>query len=123
MAINFRSNTIIKNLRVGPLSGGGNGGGGGSSEPSYLAVGAFQANGAKGEAYIYDATDYSTTPTKLAPSELETGDKFGISVAATSNQIVVGAFSDDDLGSSAGAVYVYDELTYLLLLQNLHHPV
>ena len=29
MAINFRSNTIIKNLRVGPLSGGGNGGGGG----------------------------------------------------------------------------------------------
>jgi len=27
MAINFRSNTIIKNLRVGPLSGGGNGGG------------------------------------------------------------------------------------------------
>jgi len=31
MAINFRSNTIIKNLRVGPLSGGGNGGGGGGS--------------------------------------------------------------------------------------------
>jgi len=27
MAINFRSNTIIKNLRVGPLSGGGGGGG------------------------------------------------------------------------------------------------
>ena len=27
MAINFRSNTIISNLRVGPLSGGGNGGG------------------------------------------------------------------------------------------------
>ena len=31
MAINFRSNTVIKNLRVGPLSGGGNGGGGGIS--------------------------------------------------------------------------------------------
>jgi len=29
MAINFRSNTIVKNLRVGPLSGGGEGGGGG----------------------------------------------------------------------------------------------
>ena len=29
MAINFRSNTIVKNLRVGPLSGGGVGGGGG----------------------------------------------------------------------------------------------
>jgi len=111
MAINFRSNTIIKNLRVGPLSGGGGnggGGGGGSSEPSYLAVGAFQANGTRGAAYIYDATNYSTTPTKLAPSELETGDKFGISVAATSNQIIVGAYFDDDQGSQAGAVYVYD---------------
>ena len=31
MAINFRSNTIIKNLRVGPLSGGGGEGGGGGS--------------------------------------------------------------------------------------------
>ena len=29
MAINFRSNTIIRNLSIGPLSGGGNGGGGG----------------------------------------------------------------------------------------------
>ena len=29
MAINFRSNTIIRNLSIGPLSGGGEGGGGG----------------------------------------------------------------------------------------------
>jgi hypothetical protein len=37
MAINFRSNTVIRNLSIGPLSGGGGegGGGGGSSEPSY----------------------------------------------------------------------------------------
>ena len=53
MAINFRSNTVIKNLSIGPLSGGGNGGGGGgSSEPSYLAVGAYGVNNSAGAAYI-----------------------------------------------------------------------
>ena len=109
MAINFRSNTIISNLRVGPLSGGGNGGGGGgSSEPSYLAVGAQGVNSYAGAAYVFDATDYTATPTKLAPSGLNASDQFGNSVAATSNQIVVGAQGDDDLGNSAGAVYVYD---------------
>ena len=108
MAINFRSNTIIKNLRVGPLSGGGNGGGGGSSEPSFLAVGASRVNSYTGAAYVYDATDYSATPTKLAPSELDAADFFGNSIAATSNHIVVGAYQDDDQGNSAGAVYVYD---------------
>ena len=109
MAINFRSNTIIRNLSIGPLSGGGNGGGGGgSSEPSYLVVGAYGANTYAGAAYIYDATNYSATPTKLAPSGLGEYDQFGFSVAATSNQIVVGAFADDDQGNNAGAVYVYD---------------
>jgi len=107
MAINFRSNTIIKNLRVGPLSGGG-GGGGGSSEPSYLAVGAYGVNSGAGAAYVFDATDYSIAPTKLTPSGLEANDNFGYSIAATSNQIVAGAWSDDDQGTNAGAVYVYD---------------
>jgi hypothetical protein len=110
MAINFRSNTTISNLRIGPLSGGGGegGGGGGSSEPSYLAVGAIGVNSERGAVYVYDATDYSTSPTKLVPSGLDAYDWFGKSVAATSNHIVVGAHGDDDQGSDAGAVYVYD---------------
>jgi len=105
MAINFRSNTIIKNLRVGPLSGGGNGGGGGSSEPSFLAVGAYGVNSYAGTAYVFDATDYTATPTKLTPSDIVDYDQFGKSIAATSNQIVVGAFA---VSSNTGAVYVYD---------------
>jgi len=109
MAINFRSNTIIKNLRVGPLSGGGNGGGGGgSSEPSYLAVGAYGVNSGTGAAYVFDATDYSATPTKLVPTGLSTGGSLGWSITATSNQIVIGAPYDNANGSIAGAVYVYD---------------
>jgi hypothetical protein len=110
MAINFRSNTVIRNLSIGPLSGGGGegGGGGGSSEPSYLAVGAYGVNTYAGAAYIYDVTDYSATPTKLVPSDIDAGDNFGYSIAATSNQIVVGAWNADNPGAGAGATYVYD---------------
>ena len=108
MGINFRSNTIIKNLRVGPLSGGGNGGGGGSIESSYLAVGANGVNSSAGAVYVFDANNLSATPTKLAPSGLDASDYFGGSVTATSNHIVVGATGDDDQASYAGAVYVYD---------------
>ena len=105
MAINFRSNTIIKNLRVGPLSGGGNGGGGDSSEPSYLAVGAYGVNSNTGTAYIYDATNYSATPTRITPSGLSSGHKFAQSIAVTSDQIVISAHGDN---ADRGAIYVYD---------------
>ena len=108
MGLILNTSTVIRNLSIGPLSGGGNGGGGGSSEPSYLAVGAFGVNSRAGAAYICDATNYSATPTKLAPSGLGEYDYYGYSVAATSNQIVVGVPFDDDQGGDAGAVYVYD---------------
>ena len=109
MAINIH-NLRVSNMTVGPLSGGGGegGGGGGSSEPSYLAVGAIGVSSEAGAAYIYDATNYSATPTKLVPSGLNASDNFGISIAATSNQILVGAKFDDDQGFNAGAAYVYD---------------
>ena len=109
MGLILKNNTVIRNLSIGPLSGGGNGGGGGgSSEPSYLAVGAFGVNSLAGAAYIFDATNYSSSPTKLEPSGLDNSDYFGYSVTATSNQIIVGAYYDDDQADGAGAVYVYD---------------
>ena len=109
MGLILNTSTVIRNLSIGPLSGGGNGGGGGgSSEPSYLAVGARGANSYAGAAYIYDATNYSATPTKLAPSGLGSYHDFGYSVAATSNQIVVGAYLNDRTEINTGAVYVYD---------------
>ena len=65
MGLIVNTSTVIRNLSIGPLSGGGNGGGGGgSSEPSYLAVGAQGVNSYAGAAYIYDATNYSATPPK-----------------------------------------------------------
>jgi len=108
MAINVHK-LRVSNMTVGPLSGGGNGGGGGgSSEPSYLAVGAYGVNSGAGAAYVFDATNYSAAPTKLAPSGLDASDNFGLAIAASSNHIVVGAYQDDDQYSNAGAVYVYD---------------
>ena len=108
MGLIVNTSTVIRNLSIGPLSGGGNGGGEGSSEPSYLAVGAYGVSSLTGAAYIYDVTNYSATPTKLQPSGLDADDQFGAAVAATSNHLVVGAVGDDDQGSRAGAVYVFD---------------
>ena len=106
MAINFRSNTVISNLRIGPLSGGGNGGGGGSSEPSYLivsAIGDDDQGDRAGAVYVYDATNYSAAPTKLAPSGLDAIDFFSVAIAISSNQLIVGARYDDDQGDNAGS--------------------
>jgi len=57
MAINFRSNTIIKNLRVGPLSGGGNGGGGGGGSISTTGLQLYWDLG--------NSTSYSGTGTTI----------------------------------------------------------
>ena len=112
MAINFRSNTIISNLRIGPLSGGGNGGGGGgSSEPSFLAVGAYTYDGSaanSGGVLVYDLSNLSATPTIISPSGLSAGDQFGYTMFAGNGSLVIQARSDDDIANSSGAVYVYD---------------
>ena len=66
-----------------------------------------------GSVYVYDTNDLSAQPTKLTAFDAAAGDYFGNSVAATANNIVVGAPNDDDNGSSGinsgtGSVYVYD---------------
>ena len=61
-----------------------------------------------GSVYVYDANDLSAQPTKLTAFDGAADDKFGWSVAATANKIVVGVYLDDDNGYSSGSVYVYD---------------
>ena len=75
----------------------------------WVVVGATYSsdNGdASGAAYVYDASDLSATPTKLSHSAA--GDLLGSDVSATADKILVSARNDDDRGSNAGAVYVYD---------------
>jgi len=78
---------------------------------SYIAVGAQldddQGDNA-GAVYVYDATNLSATPTKLAPSGLDASDFFGHKVEIMGSKLVVGAYLDDDQDTNAGAVYVYD---------------
>ena len=45
---------------------------------------------------------------KMQSHDITAGDKFGHSVAASDTKIVVGAWSEDTGGSSAGAAYIYN---------------
>jgi hypothetical protein len=46
---------------------------------------------------------------KLLANDGAEGDRFGRAVAATDGMVVVGAYLDDDRGSSSGSVYVFEK--------------
>jgi hypothetical protein len=106
MAINIH-NLRVYNMTVGAGSSGGEGGGGGSSEPSYLAVGASRFSGFTGRAFVYDATNYSTSPTTITANDGSSGDRFGVSIATSNDYIVVGAQEGDGNVTDSGVAYVF----------------
>ena len=73
-----------------------------------IIVGAYFDDSRAGSVYVYDANNLSATPTKLTAFDGAANDYFGRSVFATDDKIIVGAYGDDDNGSSSGSVYVYD---------------
>ena len=75
------------------------------SGPSKFVVGAIGDN-SQGAVYVYN-TD-GTGEQKITASDGADNDRFGDSVAATDNHIVVGAYLDDDSGSNSGSAYVYN---------------
>ena len=58
-----------------------------------------------GSAYVFTADNLSATPTKLTPSDIDSGDQFGTSVDTDGVTIVVGA---PNYGNQSGAAFVYD---------------
>lgn len=75
---------------------------------NHVVVGAPNEGGANnGAVYVYDASNLSNTPTRLAgPYNYS---YLGRSLATTGNYIIAGAMQDSGGGSSYnGAVYVYD---------------
>ncbi|MEE8154107.1 MAG: FG-GAP repeat protein [Phycisphaerales bacterium] len=63
-----------------------------------------------GSAYLFDISD-PVNPTqiaKLLPDDGAADDRFGISVAISGTTAIVGAFLDDDNGSSSGSAYLFD---------------
>jgi len=58
---------------------------------------------------------------RVAPETLEESSRFGCSSALFEDQIVIGAFTDDDVFVDAGSVYIYD-LSFLSQVADLEVP-
>ncbi len=62
-----------------------------------------------GSAYVFDYDGMSWSQSaKLLAGDGEATDYFGYSVSLSGNRVLVGAYGDDDNGSSIGSAYVYD---------------
>ncbi|WP_437669506.1 FG-GAP repeat protein [Sorangium sp. So ce131] len=74
-------------------------------------VGAYGEDGGlvdSGSAYMFVRTgDTWTQQQKLRASDAAAGDRFGSSVALSGDSALVGAYQDDDGGTSTGSVYAF----------------
>jgi len=62
----------------------------------------------EGAAYVYQCNDANwTEQAKLVADDAAYGDYFGCSVSISDNVVVIGAFADDDNGSTSGSAYVF----------------
>ena len=61
-----------------------------------------------GSAYVFDGSAGWSQVAKLTPSDGTALDQFGYSAAISGDLAVVGAWGDDDSGSTSGSAYVFD---------------
>ena len=78
---------------------------------SHVIVATYEYNANRGGVWLYDRTNLSAAPTKLQGEN--TGDRFGWSIAAKGDTLVVGATDWDNTDVSpnvnnSGKVYIYD---------------
>lgn len=78
----------------------------------YIVVGANEHNGVginSGAAYIFKReNDFWTQQDKLVAADGEAYDAFGISVAISGDNVLIGAYSDGDNGIFSGSAYVFN---------------
>ncbi len=83
-----------------------------------LLIGAHREDSASvegaGAAYLFDGTTGQLLHTFLNPTPAES-DRFGLSVAALGDDVLISAIGDDTGATDAGAVYLFDEETGGLL--------
>jgi hypothetical protein len=73
-----------------------------------LVVGAYLENSAAGSAYVFTRSGTTwTQQAKIVASDAAASDQFGFSVGIDGDNIIVGAWYDDDDGTSSGSAYVF----------------
>ena len=70
------------------------------------AYGDDDAGDSSGSAYLFDTTTGNQIA-KLTAADAAQYDYFGISVALSGTTAIVGAYGDDDAGSTSGSAYLY----------------
>jgi len=99
-------------LTASDATGGDSFGGSVASAGDRIVVGAYgddHGGSFSGSAYVYEPDGTGGyDETKLTASDATGSDSFGGSVASAGDRIVVGAYGDDDGGSSSGSAYVYE---------------
>ncbi len=70
------------------------------------ALGDDDNGSGSGSAYIFDLD--GTQLAKITASDGAYGDSFGRNIAVGNGKIVVGAYLNDDAGSSSGSAYIFD---------------
>ncbi len=79
---------------------------------SFVIVGAQENNDfetSSGSAYVfYDDAGQWIEVFKLLASDGEQGDRLGNSVACSGDEVLVGAFHDDNNGADTGSMYIFD---------------
>lgn len=82
-----------------------------SISKNYAVVGSFfdDDNGTNsGSAYLYERTTKWTQVEKFHASDGAAFDRFGQSVSISGDYAVIGAFANDDDGTSSGSAYIYN---------------
>jgi cysteine-rich repeat protein len=77
----------------------------------YAVVGAYYDDSGRGAAYVFEknANDNWNQVAKLTASDRYTSDYFGMAVSISGDYVIVGAYYDDDGGSSTGSAYIFEK--------------
>lgn len=104
----FDATTGVELFKLSPPIGSAGAFGMGVALQDDLAVvGAPYFGEGAGAAHVFDATT-GQHALELTTADRASGDYFGHPVAIEGDRILVGATGDDDVGTNAGAVYVFD---------------
>lgn len=83
-------------------------------DANIIVVGAYcddDAGSCSGSAYIFENIDGQWVETaKLTAGDGAAYDYFGYAVACTGDQVLVGAYGDDDMASYSGSAYVFEKI-------------